>query len=221
LALLLLLPQTVHATAKEHIIKGNKYLKDGDPKAARGEFESAQIDAPDEAFIPYNIGTTYVLEGNFDEAKRYFELANTMTKDAGLKAKIAYNLGHVAFYEGKRDEAINHYKDCLRLTPNDADAKYNIEYIRAGKTPKQPPPQQQKNDKKNDSQDKDKQQQQSQQNQNQDEQKKQEQKKNAQENAERVLQMMDEQEKEKLKDAKPLKMGESKQDKKNEGTEDW
>jgi Ca-activated chloride channel family protein len=222
-AFLLLLPHSLFGAAKEHIIEGNKLLKKGDLKGARMEFESAQIDAPEEAFIPYNIATTYLLEGNFDEAKRLYAQADGMTKNPDLKAKIAYNLGHVSFYEGNRPEAINHFKECLKLTPNDLDAKYNIEYIRAGKTPKEPPPQSQNKDQKNgggDSKDKkqgdDKKNDPSQQK-NQSDQKQ----SDAKENAERVLQMMEEQEKEKMKNAKPVQMGESKPDKKNESTEDW
>lgn len=212
--LLLLLPHNSSASLKDHIIEGNKLLKGGDTKGARLEFESARIDAPDEAFIPFNIGTTYLLEGNFDDAKRSYEQASQIAKTRELKAQIAYNLGHVAFYEGKREEAIKHFKDCLKLTPNDVDAKYNIEYIRAGKTPKQPPPQQQKQDQNKSDQ--------SPQNNESNDEGKQEQKQNdAKENAERVLQMIEEQEKEKLKNAKTIPMGQSKKDKKNESTEDW
>jgi Ca-activated chloride channel family protein len=189
---------------------------------ARLEFESAQIDAPEQAFIPYNIATTYLLEGNFDEAQRHYERAKGMSTDRALLSKIAYNLGHISFYRGNRPEAIEHFKECLRLTPNDEDAKYNIEYIRAGKTPKQPPPQSQKNDqnsggnsqdqqsgadKKTDksSSDQDKKQSQA--------------KKDAEENADRILQMMDEQEKEKLRNTKPIQMGKPKKDEQN--VEDW
>jgi tetratricopeptide (TPR) repeat protein len=79
------------------------------------------------------------------------------SKDKLLRSKAYYNLGNNAFSQEKPDEALNYYKKCLELNPKDMDAKYNIEYLLTQKNM----PKQNKNDKngKNDKNNKDKNQQ--------------------------------------------------------------
>ncbi|MCG3203363.1 MAG: hypothetical protein KCHDKBKB_00019 [Elusimicrobia bacterium] len=226
--LLLILPLgPAQAGYKDHVRKGNKLLKKGDAAAARAEFEAARIDLPEEAFLPYNIAATYYLEGNLEEAQKYYEQAAAMTLNRDLKSKIAYNQGHLLFNMGEKEKAIEKFKEVLKLTPQDVDAKYNIEYIKAGLKPKNPPPQQKKqngdgekkdekkSDQKNESDD-----------QNQKDPGSQKEKKPGEiskEDAERILQMMQDEESDKMKDAKLHKYGLEKQkdEKKNQNGEDW
>jgi tetratricopeptide (TPR) repeat protein len=220
---------------KPHILKGNRLVKKGDLAGARAEFESAQIDAPEAAFIPYNIGNTHYLEGDFDEARKSYERAALLAKDPDLKSKIAYNLGHLKFSMGDREGAIQSFKDCLKLNSKDMDAKYNIEYIRAGKTPKNPPKQKPQGD-KNKQGDKDKQEPQKGDGNSQDKKDGDKQDQPAggddekkgglsKEDAERVLQMMQDQESEKMKNEREQRArqaGSNKdKDKQNGSTEDW
>ncbi len=214
LFLILAWPVVAQADIKEHVRRGNQLLNKKDFAGARGEFESASIDAPEAAFLPYNIATTYYLEGNFEEAKKKYEQTLVMTSDPGLKSKATYNLAHLTFSMGDREGAIEKFKECLRIDPSDVDAKYNIEYIRSGKTPQNPMKQKPKDEKgegdKPDQEKKDSQQQ--------------EQKKEgelSQEDAERILQMMNDQEKEKQKEAQKMKQSQQKKDDKNETYEDW
>ena len=44
-----------------------------------------------------------------------------------VKSDVHYNIGNVQFQDGKIDRAIESYKSCLRLTPDDLDAKHNLE----------------------------------------------------------------------------------------------
>jgi Ca-activated chloride channel homolog len=199
------------ADAKLNIQKGNKLAKKQDFSGARGAFESALIDAPEMPHIPYNIGLTYYAEGRFDDAKREFEKTLAMTEHPDLVSKTYYNLGHVAFAEGKRSEAIDYFKQSLKINPRDEDAKYNIEYIRSGKTPQNPPPQPQPQKNGQDQQDQEDQQQQPERQPGQ----------LSKEDAERILQMMDDQEKQKMKSLQPLQHG-KKDDKKDDTTfQDW
>lgn len=209
--ILLFLPGQAFADFKSHVRKGNRLLKKGDAAGARAEFESAQIDVPEAPFLPYNIAATHYFEGNFEEAKKQYEKAMAMTQNTDFRSKIAYNMGHMLFNMGQRDQSIEKFKECLKLNPKDIDAKYNIEYIKAGKQPKNPPPQRQKQD-KNPSDKKDE--------------KQEEQKKPgdlSKENAERILQMMKDQESEKMKNAQMPKPGfnDKKDKKENQSGEDW
>lgn len=210
---------TAHADMKDHIMRGNKLLKKKDLVGARGEFESAQIDAPEAPFIPYNIALTYHLEGNWDMAQKQYEKALAMTKDPRLQAQIHYNMGHLQFYKGDRAAAIDQFKTSLKLNPKDVDAKYNIEYIKSGKTPKNPPQQQNQQDKNGGDKN-----QQNGQGKGQEQNGQQKEKKPGEmskENAEQILQMMKDQEKENLKNAKRMQQGKPKDEKKNDDGEDW
>jgi tetratricopeptide (TPR) repeat protein len=221
------------ADVRDHVLKGNKLLKDGDIPAARAEFESARIDAPELPFLPYNIAATYYLEQKFDDAKTSYEQALSLAKDPDMKSKIEYNLGHVLFAQGKRDAAVEKFKECLKLNPNDLDAKYNIEYIKSGKTPKNPPQQQNKKDqggqgdqKQPDDKNKDKGDKSQEKNGKDEQEKKNEEEKKpgqlSKDDAERILQMMKDQEAQKMKDAQAQKMSQEKPNKKqDENGEDW
>lgn len=217
--LCLLAASIARADVREDVRRGNQLVKQGKFEEARRAFESAQIDAPEDAFLPYNIAATHYLEGNFEEAKKSYEKAWIMTEDPALKARIAYNLGHVMFHAGDRDGAVEQFKKALRIDPKDVDAKYNIEYIRAGKNPKSPPPQKKKNEGKGPSE----QQAGGEQKDGSSDPQTQEQEPDfSKEDAERVMQMMQDQESEKMKDIKALLRGEPpKEEEQRSNVEDW
>jgi tetratricopeptide (TPR) repeat protein len=213
----------LRADIKDHIRRGNVAIEKKDFSGARAEFESARIDAPEEPLIPYNIGTSYYLEGNLEEAKKQYEQALILAKRPEIKALINYNLGHVLFSMNQRDEAVEKFKECLRNNPGDVDAKYNIEYIKAGHTP--PPQKQQSKDQQGDKgNDKDKSQSGSSESKKSDESKDGKKKEGdlSKENAEQILQMLQSQESDKMKDAKPITIPKSskKRNEKDSG-EDW
>jgi Ca-activated chloride channel family protein len=206
------------ADFKDHVRQAAAYVKKGDFEKARAEYESAQNDEPESPIIPYNIAATYYAQGKMDDAFKQFARAWGLTNDPGLKAKIAYNWGHALFSNGDSAGAIEKFKECLRLTPGDRDAKYNIEYIKAGKKPPQKPqqPKPQSGNGKNDKQNQGKG----------DQQDKNQQPKPGQmskESAEQILQMMKDQESENMKKSAPKMSAEKqKQDKKKEDSdEDW
>jgi len=221
----LIFAATASADLKSHVIRGNKLFKNGDPAGARSEFESGQIDAPENPFLPYNIAATYLLEGNFDEANKYYEKAQLLAKDPVLKSYIAYNQGYLNFAKGDREGAIDKFKECLKFNPKDMDAKYNIEYIKAGKNPKQQfKPQGQKQNQKSD-QDKKQQSKQDQGEGKSEEQKKKDEERQKgemnREDAERVLQMVQDDEKKNLKNARPLHIGSKEKEKNEPSGKDW
>jgi tetratricopeptide (TPR) repeat protein len=89
------------------------------------------------------------------------------TKDLNLAAKAHFNIGNTFFMEDKLTESIESYKKALEISPDDFDAKYNLELARA-KLKEQSEKQQQNPDQNKQNQDQQNQQNQDQQ-QNQDE----------------------------------------------------
>jgi Ca-activated chloride channel family protein len=216
--LVLLFAVPAHADFKDHVRAGASYLRKGDFEKARAEYESAQIDEPESPLLPYNIAATYYGEGRLDDAVKQYTRAWNMTIDSGLRAKIAYNWGHALFSKGDNAGAIEKFKECLKITPNDQDAKYNIEYIKSGKKPPQQPQQQKPQQGQG---------QQKQANAQQGQPKETKPGDMSKESAEQILQMMKEEESEKMKQSPPAKVGASDQDRKNKKDkqgdtgEDW
>lgn len=136
LMLVLSLAAPARADVRSQVRDGNRLVRKGDLEGAAKQFESAEIDDPDNPMLAYNLGTVATLRGQDEEALKYFDRAQSLTRDPALQARIAYNAGYALFHMGKTQDAVEKFKQSLRLNPRDMDAKYNIEYIRSGKKPK-------------------------------------------------------------------------------------
>ncbi len=122
----------------------------------------------------YNIGVTAYRSNDFAQASQLFENA-TSSADRALQQRALYNLGNADFRLGQSQpkqaqqlwqRALKSYESALAIDPNDADAKFNHEFVKEKLEElkrQQQEQQQQKQDQKN-QQD----QQQNQQNKNQD-----------------------------------------------------
>ena len=92
-------------------------------KEAAGSFADADAirHSPDSAF---NLGTAQVATGDREQGSS--TLAKAMS-DPKLRADALYNRGNSALAASAFDPAIRDYTDVLRLRPNDAQAKRNLE----------------------------------------------------------------------------------------------
>jgi len=134
---ILLLPAVAGADLRSHLNKGNSLLLKGDAEGARQEYFSAQAESPEAPEPPYNTGNSYLYEGKLEDALKSYEAATSRARNPQLLSFIAYNRGWALARLGRNPEAIEAFKECLRINPNDGDAKFNIEYLRAGKKCKQ------------------------------------------------------------------------------------
>lgn len=120
-----------------------KAYKDGDYDQAIQKYSEAQLDQPESQTLAYDIGNAQFRKKKYDDAiKAYKKALNG--EDAPLAAKAYYNLGNAEFrkgefaiqgghQEGIEDyrEAMAHYKKSLEITPDNKDAKRNIEVVQA------------------------------------------------------------------------------------------
>jgi Ca-activated chloride channel homolog len=183
--------QSLFASAYGKVSSGNSLYKKNEFDQSLDKYREAQISAPDNPIVYYNIGNALNKTGKYDESDAEYSKALN-TKDKLMRSKAYYNMGNNAFAQGKPDEALNYYKKCLDLNPKDMDAKYNIEYILSQKNmPKQ------KQNNKDGKDNKDKNKDRKQQNSKSKEDKSDKDKKNSmsKEDAQRILQYYDEQEK--------------------------
>ncbi len=86
----------------------------------------------------YNAGVAAYRSNDFARAATTFEQA-TASPDRTLQQRAFYNLGNASYRLGESDptraqplweRAIKSYESALALEPNDADAKYNLEFVK-------------------------------------------------------------------------------------------
>jgi tetratricopeptide (TPR) repeat protein len=111
---------------RERTARAIEALGKGDPKAAAGPADTALRLAPRDPLARYNAGTVHLRAGDRRAAVTLLEKA---AKDAGrsLAPAAYYNLGNARLAAGDAAGAVEAYKQALRRSPHDADAKVNLE----------------------------------------------------------------------------------------------
>lgn len=129
---LLLLAAPSSMAAKKHVSavkEGNAAYQQGDFKKALEDYHIAEADRPETPGVDYNIGNALYELGDYEQAtERLTKALNS--DDAQLAAQAQYNLGNAQYRAGDYQKAIEAYKASLDLNPEDMDAKYNLELAR-------------------------------------------------------------------------------------------
>lgn len=147
----------------------------------------------------FNLGNSLYKQKKFAESNKEFENALHKSEEKRMKAEAYYNRGNSLMKAQNYQDAITSYIESLKLTPNDPDTKYNLSYALEKLRQQQ---QQNKNDKnknsdqkKNDQQKQDQQRQQKQEQQQEQRQQAQQEKKMSKADAERILDVLKNKEK--------------------------
>ena len=186
-ACLIMLVTTVLAADVGGLMRrGNGLYARGKYDEALSNYQMAEVLEPDATAIHYNLGNALFRLGRYQEAAHELELV-MIDKKPARRASAMYNIGNVAFKSEQLDAAIKAYAASLIINPNDKQAKQNLEFCLKKK-------EEQKQDSTGQ-----KQQQQSQQNQQQQQQMQQPKQGMSKDQAERVLQAVEDKEKEQQK----------------------
>ena len=216
---------------RKHVRSGNKIyqkaIKDTtkiDTAAfarAETEYRKALEKKPTDKYWNFNLADAVYKQNRFDEAAgKFSELAEQMTNPVE-KARAYHNLGNSQLMNQKIDESIESYKKALRQNPTDLETKYNLAYAQLLKNQQQQQQNQQNQDQNKDQkQDQEQQQNQDQQNkdQNKDQQQQNQQQQQAQnkiskDNAEQLLQALQNDEKNIQDKVKKIQAAEAKRQK--------
>jgi Ca-activated chloride channel homolog len=133
-----------------NIVKGNRYYKDSAFDKAEEEYRKSISKKPTPA-AQYNLGNTLYQKQKTEEAIQQFDETASSATDAEVKAKALYNKGVVYHRNNKLDEAITAYKEALRLTPDDAEIRKNLQLALMAmrkQNPEQKPKEQKKKEEK-------------------------------------------------------------------------
>ena len=133
-------PALAASSAAEKTGQGLDAYARGDYPAALAAFLAARARDPDDPAILYDIGTATYRQGRFEAARAAFDRAASLGP-APLAAKARYNQGNAAYRLGDVPGAMAAYEAALALDPDDADARANLDWLRANPTPPPPQPQ--------------------------------------------------------------------------------
>ena len=112
------------------------------------EYRKALDKKPKESKWNFNLADALYKQNKFEEAAEKFKEITEKTSDKMEKSRALHNMGNSLLMNKKLDESIAAYKEALRNNPNDLDTKYNLLYAMNMK--KKQKDQKKKDDKKKD-----------------------------------------------------------------------
>lgn len=125
---LIAIPAGLNAQAERKFIRqGNRAFDNGKYPVAEISYRKAL--EKDTSSIPagYNLGNALYKEKQYEAAASRYEAMVQSQQETGARAGQFYNLGNALYQAGKYKESIEAYKNALRQVPGDKDAKHNLQ----------------------------------------------------------------------------------------------
>jgi len=114
--------------AQKLVRSGNNAYNNGHFKDAEIDYRKALTKSPKSQKAAFNLGNSLYKQQNFDEAaSQYMKLSQSESKEVP-KNNVYYNLGNSLLENKKYKESIDAYKMALRQYPKDEDTRYNLSY---------------------------------------------------------------------------------------------
>ena len=103
--------------------------RDGEYDKAIKLYSDMLADKSDDTNLKFNLGSSFYKKGTFNAAKSGFEDALD-SEDNYTKSRAYYNLGNTYFKLNKPEESLQAFKNAMMLNPEDEDAKFNYEFVK-------------------------------------------------------------------------------------------
>lgn len=113
---------------KKLIREGNKQYNNGNYIEAEKQYRQALEKKKDSYKAMYNLGDAYYKQGKYQEAANQFEMLSTKKTSRDTLAKVYHNLGNSLLKQKEYEKSIKAYKNALKNNPNDEDTRYNLAY---------------------------------------------------------------------------------------------
>ena len=115
-----------------------KHIREGNQQYEKNQYQDAEISyrkAIDKNNRTYegvfNLGDALYKEKKYDDAANSFDMLTNQESYKNTKAGAYHNLGNSLLQSKKYEESIEAYKNALRNNPGDSDTKYNLAYAQA------------------------------------------------------------------------------------------
>lgn len=128
LSLLLCQSQSAFRQDNGAVRKGVKAYEKGDYEAAAHAFNQALKSNPDNELAAFDLGNVHYRAQVWDAARQHYERLGQKSATPALRQNAFYNQGNVYLNQQQYDKAIEAYKQAVRLDPQDAEARYNLNY---------------------------------------------------------------------------------------------
>jgi Ca-activated chloride channel family protein len=119
--------ETYPQADRKFVREGNGDYKEGNYQQAEVDYRKALEKDPKSFRAGYNLGNALYRQKQFDAAAdRYAGMAE-MEKDKQKLSRCYYNMGNTMYKSRKYQESVEAYKNALRNSPGDMDAKHNLQ----------------------------------------------------------------------------------------------
>ncbi|WP_048330854.1 tetratricopeptide repeat protein [Bizionia psychrotolerans] len=112
--------------ANDLVFEGNDLLDKDDFVSAEMAYREAISEAPSETVGSYNLGTSFIQEGNLEEALYQLQKTAKSATSKIEKHQAFHNIGNILMQNKKCKEAVEAYKGALRNNPTDDESRYNL-----------------------------------------------------------------------------------------------
>ncbi|CAN5611283.1 tetratricopeptide repeat protein [soil metagenome] len=143
-------------TERKFIRDGNQMYKDKKYSDAEVNYKKSLGANKDSKPAQFNLGDAYYKQGKYEDAAKQFEISSSdKSLDKENQSKAFHNLGNSYLQTKKFPESISAYKNALKLNPKDNETRYNLAYAQSMLQQQQKQQQQDDNKDKNKDQNKD------------------------------------------------------------------
>ena len=116
---------TFSQTAHKMLREGDASYKKEDYKTAEENYRKS-LETQSSSKGNFNLGNAIFKQQRFDDAIKQYDGTVNKSSDNSLKSSALYNKGNAHFWKKEYDKAVEAYKESLRLNPKDEDAKTNL-----------------------------------------------------------------------------------------------
>jgi len=114
-------------TDQKYVRKGNRDYDDGKYPEAEINYRKALEENPGSFKAVFNLGNSIYKQENYPAAAGHYGTLAEKPSNSGEASKYYYNLGNSFFKSGKYKESATAYKNALLNDPSDMDAKHNLQ----------------------------------------------------------------------------------------------
>ena len=131
IALLFSISLAIYAQNERKVIRqGVKDYQNGNYSDAEVQFRKAS-DLNHESFeAEFNTGSALYSQEKYEETVKQYEPLVKTSSDPEILSQVWHNIGNSLLESEQYESSIEAYKNSLRLNPDDSDTKYNLAYAK-------------------------------------------------------------------------------------------